>query len=139
MKKTTCSISWSADVHAAEVASARCSPPPYNAVPPASPAPIAWRRVSAPAFIAPRSIRAPSIAALSSGGSPPHSYLGRERHLGELELCSTPRANRVVELDDPATARTLLAQLPALKAVAQRRDQPQERDEPRDQEPHPER
>ena len=65
--------------------------------------------------------------------------LGLDRDLGEVELGAAAHADRVVELDDLPAARALAADLVALEAVEDRREQPEERHDAGDQEPQDER
>src|SRR5206468_1632496 len=57
------------------------------------------------------------------------------RHLGELELGSTPGADRIMEHDDPPAARTLPPELAVLPSVADGGQQPEERNQAGDQKP----
>ena len=96
------------------------------------------RIISAPSF--PGTVRARGIA----GSRPVYrrmcgDRLGLDRHVGELELGPAAGADRVVELDDPAAAGALAAQLVAVVAVQQRGEQPADRHDRRDQEPEEER
>src|SRR5215218_2939958 len=63
------------------------------------------------------------------------SRLGLDRHVWEVELGPAAGADGVVELDDPAAARALTAELVAVVAVQQRGEQAGERHDRRDQEP----
>src|SRR5436190_14528241 len=61
--------------------------------------------------------------------------LGGQRLLRELELGPAAHAERVVELAHAPARRALAAQLVAFGAVADRREQPDDRNRARDQEP----
>src|SRR5215208_8188695 len=67
------------------------------------------------------------------------SRFGLDRDVGELELGPAARAQRVVQLHDPAAAGALAAQLVALAAVEDRRQQAEHGEKARDQEPEEER
>src|SRR5688500_11686967 len=64
---------------------------------------------------------------------------GLDRDLGEVELGAAAGADRVMELDHPPATGALAAQLVAVVAVQQRREQPCDRHERRDREPEEER
>src|SRR5688500_16304197 len=72
---------------------------------------------------------------LPSGGG----RLGRYRDVREVEVGAAAGADLVVQLHDLAALGTLPAQLVALDPEEQRGHQPDERQEPGDQEPDPER
>src|SRR5215211_5166213 len=64
---------------------------------------------------------------------------GLDRDLGEVEIGPAAVADRVVKLEDLAAGGALAPQLVAVVAIEQRRQQPGDRDERRDQEPEHER
>src|SRR3954452_2416433 len=74
------------------------------------------------------SIRALLLVRLAETGpslsAPGHRGFRHDRDLGEVELGTAARAQRVVELDDLAAARALAAQLVAVVAVGDGGEQP---------------
>src|SRR3954470_12794392 len=64
--------------------------------------------------------------------------LGRDGHVGEVEVGPAAHAHGVVELDHPAAARALAAELVSVPAVEEGGGQSDDRDDRADEEPEPE-
>src|SRR5687767_14694089 len=81
-----------------------------------------------------------STARIGRSLPPPGGYRFRlDGRLGEVEVLPAAHAHLVIELHDLAAAGALAADLVALDAVEDRRGEPEERHQRRDEEPQDER